>query len=256
MNILQYNVLDGCRTGDRYRQLSSFLTGQDYDVVGFNELNDWTATEFKEEMNKLGYLHTCLFEMESSPFNLGIIAKFPITKINAIEKSPFHHGMLHVKISTINFIVTHLTPFESEHREREAEQIAEYIQTIKEPLVVMGDFNTLSPIDQDSYDAEKLSSSKFHRRQHIVDESINYRPMQILLEAGLHDVNVSKLLDYSMPTRIRGDLINPVYVRIDYVLVNSFLLDNNPIVSILRNSNVSKISDHYPVQCRLNDCPK
>ncbi|PAV31226.1 hypothetical protein CIL05_00790 [Virgibacillus profundi] len=253
MKIVQYNVLDGCREKEGYSRLSNFLKNGDYDVAGFNELNDWTAEEFQVEMEKVGFKYTYLFEMDSSRFLIGIAAKFPISKISAIEKPPFHHGMLHVKIKDINFIITHLTPFESKFRELEAESLATYIETIKEPLVVMGDLNTLSPFDKAYYDIEKISASKFQNRQHIRNGAINFRPMQILLDAGLLDVNMSEKLDYSMPTKIKGELKDPSYVRIDYILVNPILQQRNPVAKIIHHQDVSTLSDHYPIECKWEE---
>ena len=253
MKILQYNVLDGCREKERYTMFYDFLKNGDYDVAGFNELNEWTADEFQAEMEKAGFTHTYLFEMESSRYLIGIAAKFPINKISAMEEAPFHHGMLHVKIKDINFIITHLSPFESKYRELEAKSLAGYIESIKEPLAVMGDLNTLSPLDKAHYSFEKIRASKFQNRQHIRDGAINFRPMQILLDAGLHDVNMAEKLDYSMPTKIKGELKDPSFVRIDYVLVNSILQKRNPAAKIIRHQDVSTVSDHYPIECKWDE---
>ncbi|WP_010285476.1 endonuclease/exonuclease/phosphatase family protein [Bacillus timonensis] len=252
MKILQYNLLDGCKTLDRYEPFLKWLSVQDYDVVGFNELNDWTEVEFQREMDNCGYPFTCLFQMDSSPYFIGVAAKSPITLINKLEDSPFYHGMLHVKVHHINFLVTHLCPFESVKREKEAEAIVKYIHPFQEPVIVMGDFNTFSPLDQDFYELDKILARERKVMQHIQNGKINYRPMEILLEAGLHDINDEEKLDFSMPTEISNSK-DPFYSRLDYVLVNDYLLKKNPTAKVLRNTEVAKLSDHYPIECELDD---
>ncbi|MCJ7842751.1 endonuclease/exonuclease/phosphatase family protein [Lederbergia sp. NSJ-179] len=252
MKIVQYNILDGCRTTERYTLLFNWLKQQEYDIAGFNEMNDWTEEEFQREMEKLGMPYTLLYRMESSPYSIGIASKFPIKKVYATNAPPFHHGLLHVKIQQIHFLVTHLSPFESTIREKETAEIADYIQSIHEPLMLMGDLNTLSPLDQDDYlknnAKEKMIQRKFSNRQHILNGEINYQPMQTLLDAGLHDIGIGESLDHSLPTKIKGEPQDPIYVRIDYMLVNQAMLQLNPKSTIIRDDRVNRISDHYPVQ--------
>lgn len=255
MNILQYNIWDGCREEDRYARLSDWLQKQNCDVIGFNELNEWTQTEFQMEMQKIGFPYSYLFEMETSPYLVGIASKWPVEIIECMEEEPIYHGLLHAKINGIHFVIVHLTPFESAHRERETEKIRGLISAIQAPVMVMGDFNTLSPLDEKHYREmntyEILTETHRHTRQHIQDGSINYQPMEILLDAGLHDVIHSDTFQYSMPTKAKEQLTSPKYVRLDYVLVNNDLLKYNPTGEIVREPEVETLSDHYPVRCNL-----
>ncbi|KRG13825.1 hypothetical protein ACA30_14060 [Virgibacillus soli] len=257
MKIVQYNILDGCRTKERYAMLFEWLEQQEFDIAGFNEVNDWTEEEFQREMEKLGMPHTYLYLMKSSPYSIGIASKFPVKKVYATEAPPFHHGLLHVKIQQIHFLVTHLSPFESTIREKETAELARYIQSIQEPLILMGDLNTLSPLDQEYYrknhTKDRMIQRSFSKRQHIVDGEINFLPMQTLLDAGLHDIGIGESLDYSLPTKIKGELQEPIYVRIDYMLVNQAMLQLTPQSMIIRDESVNTISDHYPVLGHLQE---
>lgn len=254
MKILQYNILDGCRNKERYGELTTWMKKKDYDVAGFNEMNDWTDAEFQEEMEKLGLLHTSLFVMESSRFHIGIASKFPIEKFAAFEEQPFHHGLLHVKINGIHFLITHFSPFESEYREREAEEVAEYIRKIGEPALLMGDLNTLSPLDASHYqkinELDRIMAAPFLVRQHLKGGEINYRPMQTLLDAGLHDILV-RPFSYSMPTKIHANHKDRAHVRIDYMLANKALLEYVPEAHIIHDEDISATSDHYPIECHI-----
>jgi len=261
LKILQYKILDGCRTEERYKMLTEWLLREKYDVVGFNEMNEWTRNEFQREMGKIGFPHTYLFIMESSNYHIGIASKFPIEYINQREEKPFHHGMLHVKIKDTHFIVTHLCPFEAAYRELETGYIANYIQDIKDPLIVMGDLNTLSPLDKTYYEREevlgKIKSRERVSLQHTYKGKLNYLPMETLLDAGLYDINHEEVIDYSAPTQINGEGVlfeeneSKVYVRIDYVLANKPMLDKQPNAKIIRKE-LAMISDHYPIECQFH----
>ncbi|WP_164667737.1 endonuclease/exonuclease/phosphatase family protein [Virgibacillus doumboii] len=256
MKIMQYNILDGCRDQERYGRLSNWLKMQDCDVVGFNELNDWTSGEFDEEMKKIGFSYSYLFEAELSPYYVGIAAKDPIEVIGCVEDEPIYHGLLQVRIKGIHFLISHLTPFESKSREKETEYIADCVRSITEPVVVMGDFNTLSPHDAAFYKemntVEKIKRNSTQKRTHLVSGHINYKPMENLLDTGLYDVSDLDAFSYSFPTKIKGELTEPSYLRIDYILVNEKLLTYRPKVSIINDSDVEMLSDHYPVCCILD----
>lgn len=259
MQVLQYNILNGCRTDKRYQMLKEWLRSKDYDVIGFNEMNEWTADEFKNEMEKIRFPHTYLYEMDTSDYHIGIASKFPIEFINQVEDEPFHHGMIHVKIMDIHFIVTHFCPFESGYRELEADYISNYIQDIKDPLIAMGDLNTLSPLDKNYYEKKEVKEEINRRErmalQHTSKGDINYLPMETLLNSGLYDINDEEVIDYSVPTHIDGEAMvienieNKIYARIDYILVNKPLLEKNPTAKVIRDKEITKVSDHYPIRC-------
>lgn len=252
MRVLQYNILYGCRTENRLMPFNRWMEKQSYDVVGFNEMNDWTGKSLQHEAEKWGFPHTYLYEMETSPFSIGVVAKSPIQHIEATETA-FHHGLLHVKIEGVHFLVTHLTPKESGPREREAAEIVKRVKAIQEPLVLMGDLNTLSPLDHGNYEKTGALQTFFAKErlheQYVRDGVINYRPMQLLLDAGLSDVGFKEPLDYSFPTPLKHDPTPEIRRRIDYMLVNDALKRYQPVARVIRNAEVEELSDHYPVEC-------
>lgn len=256
MRILQYNIWDGCHEPERYEQLHHLLVEQSYDVVGFNELTNWTTEMFTNTMTDIGYEYSTFFAMETSNYPIGIASKQPIDMIVANEDDPFHHGMLHVKTAGIHFVMTHFSPFSSEHKEREADYIARYIKDIKEPLMLMGDLNTLSPLDRKHYEdmdmLEQLRKTKNPWSSQTKDGIINYKPMEKLLNTGLTDICYSEELAYSMPTKVHANYKERRYVRLDYMLVNDAVLKYKPQANMIHNHVVDYISDHYPIECHLD----
>jgi|SRR5690625_79601 len=252
MNLLQFNILDGCPSEDRFQKFNTWMANQDYDVIGFNELNGWNANRLQEQARKWGYDYSAIFEMETSPYFVGLISKTPIEIIRRDEEN-FYHGLLHAKTNGTHFFIAHLTPFESIFREKEAAKLAEFVQEINEPVVVMGDMNTLSPLDRDYYNrkniTEQLAEKETVPKQQVVDGKINYKPMEILLQAGLYDVGFNGTFTSSFPTPLKHDLTKAIERRIDYILVNDLFMKRHPIANVLKDDELDHLSDHYPIQC-------
>jgi endonuclease/exonuclease/phosphatase family metal-dependent hydrolase len=182
MRILQYNILKGCQGDpDRRKRLEEWLKNRSYDIVGFNELNGWNIEPgIKAFANQIDYPYYWLFETQHSPFFIGVVSHHPITILEEIG-TPFFHGVLHFLIRDIHFIITHLTHVSIMEREKEAETLSQKLAGIKEPAVLMGDLNTLSPIDQKFYDQiglVRVLNSEPLLKNNFLDKKIrlNYRP--------------------------------------------------------------------------------
>ncbi|MUV36990.1 hypothetical protein JNUCC1_00796 [Lentibacillus sp. JNUCC-1] len=256
MKVMHYNIMDGCPDKDRRSRLKSWIQEQKCDVISFNELNGWDQETFQNEMKALGLDYSILFEMTTSPYFVGIASKYPITVIEQIEKDPIYHGLLHVEIKGIRFVVAHLTPFESKKRERETAFIADVIQHIDGPAVVMGDLNTLSPLDRVQYEKNNvikyLKENNILNRQHLLEGEINYKPMELLLGAGLRDTRTSKEFQHTFPTPYIEMQQNGAQLRIDYLLANNAMYEKLIDFDIVQTKTTRTLSDHYPIQSVWN----
>jgi endonuclease/exonuclease/phosphatase family metal-dependent hydrolase len=255
MKVLQYNILEGCQgERERFNKISRWIGQCDYDVIGFNELNGWSEPPTLADNAKVwGYSYSELFHLKESKYFMGVVSKYPIEIIDK-QNSPFHHGLLHVVIRGIHFLITHLTPFSAKDREAEARAIIEQTkECMDKSVVIMGDLNTLSPLDESTYVKEKtigiLRSNEALRKKFLSNELINYQPMQILLEGGFIDVGAMKGFQYSVPTAVNRDKMHAAHLRLDYILVNEHFLKNKPKIRILHEGEVDSLSDHYPIEC-------
>ena len=257
MRILQYNILNGCQDDpDRLKRLGAWLKQQAYDVVGLNELNGWNQLPGIHQLAQdWGYPHAELFVTEGSPRFVGVLSRHPIKLAETCEVS-FNHGLLHVVICGVNYLVTHLTPVDTASRERETAVLAEMVSATSQALVLMGDMNTLSILDHEEHATSGLTDvlrrdPALRRKFLINDQEINYRPMQQLLEAGLTDLGATVQAAYSVPTAANRDKAHAARMRLDYILVNeAFLGQRSEVqVRILHNEEVDTLSDHYPVEC-------
>lgn len=254
VKILQYNILDGCMNDPtRLAKLGDWLTNQEFDLVGLNELNGWnTSTDISMLGPEWGYPHHALFETKTSPYFVGVLSRHPIHHIAGYEEG-FHHGALILKTFDIHVVVTHLTPICSRHREAEAARLVEIIDRLKGPVLLMGDLNTLSPRDQDRHSISGLVEI-LRRDAHLTrkfldaEAKINYRPMQRLLDAGLTDL--SRRSDTTVPTEINVDAAHASPMRLDYIMANQcFLAGRTPVAEALHETPLPYLSDHFPVMC-------
>ena len=91
-------------------------------------------------------------------WNIGIMATSPIEVLWA-DDSPMHfeRGAIAAGVGGVVYIVVHLHAHDAGARVGEAQRIARNVTALTaagRPVVVMGDFNTLSPLDADWHVAE------------------------------------------------------------------------------------------------------
>jgi exonuclease III len=254
VEVLQYNLYEGCQEPKRLKRFEHWLKRQKVDVAVFNELNRWGKDEFQQAAFEWGFKYSFLFEMKKSPFFIGAVSKFPIEPIACIEE-PFHHGLLHVKTNNVHFMITHLSPADAAERENESFFISEHAKVLNEPLAVAGDLNTLSPLDSNFYLGNEVVFAENEQlaRKFLKNGTINYRPMEILLEAGLKDVSdFNGCFRPTVPTPFNVDSMHALPLRLDYILANPILLKKDPVADVVVNKTTEKLSDHYPICCRWN----
>ena len=223
-------------------------------MVGFNELNGWDAAPgMRGRGAAWGYPHGELFVTRRSRYLVGVLSRHPI-EVVATEEDGFCHGLLHVRILGVNYVITHLTPRNAADRELEAALVAARVRQVREPLSLMGDMNTLSPLDREWHTAAGLLpvllDTPLLRRKFVSAEgAINYRPMQTLLDAGLTDLGPRGASEYSVPTAANADIAHAARMRLDYLLANPAFVALKPATRIVRDAATDALSDHYPVEC-------
>ena len=256
MRILQFNILDGCQgEPERLERLGHWLAAQPCDVVGLNELNGWDRLPQISQPDSLwGYPYHEIFVTRKSRHFVGALSRHPIERITSLEEG-YHHGVLVLRIEGVQYIITHLTPKSSIERELEAENLVRLVRTIQAPVLLMGDLNTLSPLDREWHASTGLlpilrSDPALARKFLEEDMEINYRPMQKLLDAGLIDLCADGSRKASVPTASNRDAAHAANMRLDYIMANQrFLDERQPSATILQEDPLPTLSDHYPVTC-------
>lgn len=242
-------------------------------------------------------------------------------------RDPFHHGFMEISVSfgeasgagrtavcgkdgadttdssadlkdVLHILLTHLTPRDARARARESELLAQRCAELSNtPTLLLGDLNTLSPLDDTHYDADKIVGrvldgdarlrKKFLENPDGADycEStlavatpgqasrvarIDYRPMQLLLSAGMHDLSwyaaepndggdvgcgaerKPKFQATVGMTDVRDDNMHAAAMRLDYILGNRAVCrySKGPAY-VVRDEETLEISDHLPVLVHL-----
>ena len=273
LKVLSYNIWNGFDWGkdiERKEKMTTWLKEVDADVIGFQELNDFTAEDLKTWANEIGHGYSVLLKENGYP--IGITSKEPI-HVKTKMQGGLWHGMLHAETYGIDFIVVHLSPHDWKFRRREAEIICGYIEKgiFSNPdnqLMVLGDFNSHSPFDA-KFDAENpftLKRSQLSDSLRIVqngheayqtlrDGTVDYSVISRFLSLPLTDTVQKHFSDEekkTFPTPMVGKDISKsdfekYNQRIDYILVSTNLEPSLLEAKILNQGIPDTLSDHYPV---------
>src|SRR5690606_7033496 len=120
-----------------------------------------------------------------------------------------------------------------------------------EKIIILGDFNSLSPPDEQSHTPEmgEAMLGREEKEDHIRNLNngkIDYTVMNAIREAGYEDVFLLKndRLVSSVPTKKYGE---PSTRRIDFIWTNPVLSERVTSSAIIQDATTDHISDHYPV---------
>jgi exodeoxyribonuclease-3 len=239
-------------------------------VIGFQELNDFTAEKLQDLASKWGHPFSILLKEDGYP--IGITSKTPLL-LKTKMIGGMWHGMLHAQTGGIDFLVVHLSPQDWQFRRREADLLSDYIQNVlvktgQEKYMVLGDFNAHSPFDI-NFDkinptelilARKADSVRIAEKGkeafiNLRNGKIDYSVMAKFLSLPLIDVvkpNVEEANLKSFPTPLITGEMAPsekatYQKRIDYILVSPYFEDRVIHAEIINYGETERLSDHFPV---------
>lgn len=182
----------------------------------------------------------------------------------------FSHGLLHAVVNVEgerwHILVTHLHPHESGRRRREIAAILGYMEPyLAGPLLLIGDLNSLSPLDREVHSHESMLANvmlgvpKLKRKFCGDMDGIDYEPMRLFYAAGLVDAGAPKhigqpdLASTTVPTPANRDVAH-IGGRLDYILLGPALasgVGRCAVAQTVKDEATEYISDHYPVILEL-----
>lgn len=257
MRIIFYNIFEGCQNKKRFENLIKFITKVSPDILALSEANHWEINNF-EKLNyfleQTNYKHY-IFSKSNTNFNLVLFSKFPIAKSQIITQN-ICHSILKVKIKDVNYFVLHLNPNMEDDRLREVEELLSKYVNLDENNIFMGDFNSLSEID--NYNEEKIINeleNKNISKFLDVNSNLTFKVHSKLNEFGFIDTfyKFNSTFQHSVPTQINTDAFHSTKLRLDFIYVSkeikNKIIDNKIINTTLTNS----ISDHYPILLEIEE---
>jgi len=251
------NIFEGCPEKERFKKIISFVNKQKPDILGLSELNYWDDNKFtklKEFQNKTKFKEV-IFCKASSDYNLALLSNIDFKELNVINKG-FKTGMIKAKFTfnktNLSVILTHLHSINEDLRLKEIKIIESNIKQ-KENTIIMGDLNSLSPLDNYNgnkliKDMQKLKSDKFGLGK-LRRDAINK-----IMNMGFVDSvrRFSKSFEYSVPTTYNKDEAHFTKLRLDYIFITKSLTDKLINAKIIRTKETNQLSDHFPVIAEIN----
>ena len=261
LRVMSYNIWYVFAKGKEQEAGKRWVASQSPDVVSLQELTNIKPEKLQELANGWNHPHSSL--LKTKGFSVGLTSRWPI---EVVEKrlQGMHHGYLHAKIQNVHYFAVHLSPFKWEMRSKEADILNSKIKPLiekGEKVIVLGDFNAVSPADRKWLDSNKellaktaASDKKNNHVANLNDGKFDYSVMERFFGAGLIDTSEKHLSKesasrLSFPTGIFDDQKTAVKSgkRIDFILASPNLAKTVTSSKVITQGVVNKLSDHYPV---------
>ena len=274
--VLNYNALHGFQNDTLLKQqYINWVKDMQPDVVAYQEMNGFSQNAIGELADSYGHPYAVIMNQEFGvpvTHPLAITSKYPILNVERVLDNMWH-GYLYAHINGIHMIVTHLAPFTLKDRQEDIRKIMAQIDLFpkKDKILLMGDFNALSPEDSDMYGEELLNAMKNTEGQYIAKSKspilrnrtiyrrnlnngeVDYSVIQTILASGFKDSFYLKNIKFKNSVPTKGyTRSNSKLRRIDYIFVEEELAGNVISADILQDEMTSELSDHYPVLVKFD----
>jgi exodeoxyribonuclease-3 len=268
LNVITYNIWNGYDWGkdeDRRMRVNDWINEQNPSIVALQELCKYTPEKLAKDAGSWGHEHSVL--LKKSGYSVGLTSKWPIEIKEKIMQG-MHHGALHCKTGGIDVFVIHFSPGSYAKRREEVAIILAKMAEVRKTndrFLVLGDFNSHSPIDADLYDPNgpllnRLRESNKDKplKGNLFNGNLDYAPLSALLAFPLIDVcqPFTKGLGErgSFPGQVLGKVNNETReelilraVRIDYIMASPELAGKCTSAKVCNGEENYYLSDHYPV---------
>lgn len=248
---MSFNILDGAEGhGEgRFEAIIGVIKQQQPDVLvlcecnGFERAGSARLYQLEQRTGLRGSL-----ALATTGYHVGVFAR-EATWVSAKPLEGFYHAALRVRLQfagqPLSVVGAHLCPFGAQCRLGEAEILANEAKP-EEPVLLMGDLNALSPLDETTQAMAAMSPHRKARHRGRSGQA-DTRAVELLMEAGFVDTaDKVQVREMTYPTSLRAQLGKPP-VRIDYVLSTPQLAQRVTSFSVVRGELTERASDHYPV---------
>ncbi len=266
LKVLTYNIWNGFDWGKdtvRESQFVKWVQYQDPDVCALQELCGFDSVKLANIAREWNHPYAIILKTGGYP--VGITSKYPINLKERI-RSGMHHGALHATITGIHFFVIHFSPSSFVKRRWEANRIIEKIKPLGDttPVIVLGDFNALSPMDAHLYPEGSPVLARYRRNHpsgdkgNLEDMQFDYAVIARFLGYPLYDLaykfqnedpdrGTFPALALSHANQETHQLLQARQQRIDYIFATRNLANHCISATVIKNQYTEPLSDHYPV---------
>lgn len=262
LKLISYNVYWGMRqdSTEQKSRFAEWIRQQDPDILALQEMNGFSQQDLQKLAESYGHPYAFIvrepFADGSISFPVAITSKYPIVNVQRVVENCIH-GFITAEIEGFHFVVTHFHPFSSEKRGHEIDQILAVIRSkpADRKWLLMGDLNSVSPLDKSEYDNNLLRDfiredrKKRPHNENLKDNELDYSIQQKILDFGLLDAFKIFHPQFvpSAPTKLFYDQ-SKFPLRYDYLYVSATMKENVINCDIIKDDFTDVYSDHYPVQ--------
>lgn len=252
--IVSYNVLEGLQQDSINQQrFIEWITKIDADVVAFQEMNKFTQKSLEDFARKYNHPYAILSKLDGYP--VAISSKYPIVNVQKVVDNMWH-AYIYANIDNIHFFVIHFSPHVRTKRLEEVKTILAHAGTLpsNEPILIMGDFNSVDKSDAAHYDEEMVKNMQEREKKqthirNLNNGNIDYTVMEQLAIHGFIDTFwlTNKEFKPSVTTPKYGTPSR----RIDFIWANKVATEKVLNGTIIHDEYTNIISDHYPVYIEM-----
>ena len=257
LRIITHNVWYGfTKVPERKKTWITWMNKQQPDIVALQELNEYSDQKLAEDAKSYGHTHSAL--LKEGGFPTGITSRYPIEDIKRITEG-FHHGLMRARIKQMYLYIIHLHPSNWETRRIEIGKILQDIEALPSDakVILLGDFNTFSPLDSAYYSHGKLEPFFNDRDAQYGEKNLNngnldYTVIQKLMDYGFIDLEASlRTSSYkffgTFPTLVEKEGVHGDQRRLDYVFASKNLTNKVTRAKIVTSDTALILSDHLPL---------
>ncbi len=249
--IVSYNILEGLQQDSLNKvRFEEWVTSVDPDVVAFQEMNKFTQKSLEEFSHSYGHPYAVLSKLEGYPVALS--SKFPIVNVQKVVDNMWH-AYIYANVNKLHIFVIHFSPFNYKKRLEEVRTVLSHAATLpqNEPILIMGDFNSLDRSDESHYGAQMVEGMRKREKEqshirNLNNGGIDYSVMDQLSKVGFRDTHwlTNTTFKHSIPTKKSG---SGNFKRIDFMWVNQAMAEKVEKSDIIHDKYTDVMSDHYPV---------
>jgi len=244
--VVSYNIWNGFNKGSAVQPGIAWIKAQDAHVVALQELVGIDATGLAKFAEAWNHPHSAILKERGYP--VGITSRTPIEVVER-RMEGMHHGFLHARTAGYDIFVLHLAPGDDrlEVRKREVNILTEILTPLVQsgtPLIALGDFNDVSPLDISDKDRD-VSVIQGFLTMGLVDTVHHFAKSNGRSPRGTYPTRTftPDVTQQEHEAKIR---------RIDYIFVTEELNKSVEFVESPRHPDLDIVSDHYPVVLRFN----
>jgi exodeoxyribonuclease III len=258
LRLITYNMLEGMKldTSADKPNFVSWLKQMDPDVLALQEVTNFTQASLEKLAQSYGH-HYAVLLIEGEKYPVALTSKYPIVHVQKVSDN-MDRGYIMARIKDVNVVCLHFTPFDYRKRAQEVDLLLSHLnaQSAKQPWIIMGDFNTVSPADSSNYSDGRMVANyqayekKYPPIQKLSNGKLDYTVIEKIVANGFTDAlktTTPAFLKTVHPKRFEPKTGSDVPSRIDFIFVSRNLVQQIAAARVLVDDFTDHYSDHYPV---------